>query len=226
MTRYAKFTDHEVKTFRWPYWLLPLLLLSLVLVLGLFIFITIHSSDRFGCFFHCEQHTGQKIDNGGVYPPDFVLVRDDNDTEIPTKYTRQDDKETKASTQLKIDQIRVYGNLIFPKDKVPNSINASTSQLKVTLQDGGLEDAPSTDIASTIVDLSLYKKGTVLSYEIKCKRPSNYFGLQLDAVLNMNWKASGDDWLRKGDYFVDTRTPLQLNQASTAYKVDIQLTKY
>lgn len=232
MKKYTKFTDsdHEVKTFRWPYWLLPLLFLSLVLVLGLFIFITIHSSDSFGCFFHCGQHTGQKIDNGGVSPPEFGHARDDNnntDAETFPKHTRQDDhvkeNEKKVSSQKKVDKIRIYGNLIFPKGHVPNI--PSGSHLKVTLKDSGMQDASSIEIASTSVDLSLYKKGTPLSYEIKCARPS-HTDLEVDAVLNMGWKANGDNWIKQGDYLVETSTPVYLVKGTTSYNVDVQLTKY
>lgn len=229
MKKYTKFNDqdHEVKTFRWPYWLLPLLFLSLLLVLGLFIFITIHSTDRFGCFFHCEQ----KIDNGGIRAPDFDHLRNDNnksDVETITKHAREDEKATEdtatALPQQSVGQIKIFGHIIFPKDRVPDSI-PSNSHLKVEFKDVSLQDMSSIKIASTQVDMTLYKKGTALSYEIKCKRPSERSSYDLSSVLNMGWKPNSQDWLKKGDYFTDTVIPVHITNSSI-YNIDVSLVYY
>ncbi|KAK3721603.1 hypothetical protein QZH41_000138 [Actinostola sp. cb2023] len=224
--KYAKFLDpdHEVKTFRWPYWLLPLLFLSLLLVLGLFIFITIHSTDRFGCFFNCDR----KIDDGGVPVPDDVVVPFEqrrgelNTTEgLPKAISQR--KHGQGSP--KQDQIIVCGKITFSDpSKIPKAL-PSNSHLEVKFLYNEMQDAASTTIAFTEVDLLHYKKGTVLKYEIKCPRPEpgHY---DVSAVLNMGWKKNGDDWIEKDDYFTDTNFMVKITKDTTIFEKDIDLVLY
>jgi uncharacterized lipoprotein YbaY len=220
MGKYSKFTDqdYKVKTFRWPYWLLPLLFLSLLLVLGLFIFITIHSADRFGCLFHCEQ----KIDDGGVYP------KEDSAAAAASRRNDQNATESVPKSQSKARKVSeiemtVSGKLIFPTDKVPEAIPPH-SQLKVEFSDSSLQDASSENLGKTIVDLKSYKKGTVLKYEIKCPKPKKYHdSYSVSAVLNMGWTpAKGSStWLRKGDFLTDTMFNVKITKGNTTFERDI-----
>ncbi|XP_031554050.1 uncharacterized protein LOC116291068 [Actinia tenebrosa] len=233
MGKYSKFTDldHQVKTFRWPYWLLPLLFLSLLLVLGLFIFITIHSADRFGCLFHCEQ----KIDDGGVVPPNdgpFDIRRGDHNvtehvsTKKPSTGTDSDEMimgstptptPTEATTQ-----ITVKGKLLFPSDRVPDSIPPN-SHLIVKFEDSSLQDASSVVLGKTLVDANTYKKGTNLTYKIVCPKPKNHHDFySVSATLNMGWTPTKEGpWIRHGDLFTDTMYDVKIKNNVTVYEKDI-----
>lgn len=241
MAKYSKFTDpdYQVKTFRWPYWLLPLLFLSLILVLGLFIFITIHSADRFGCLFHCEQ----KIDNGGIEAPNDVPLAsrrgDQNVSEsVPTKKPPGTDSDvvmvdstsatpTEESDQNKTesqskDMITVKGKLLFPSDRVPDSIPPH-SHLIVKFEDSSLQDAASEVLGKTVMDGSTYKKGSDLTYKIECAKPKKFHdSFSVSATLNMGWTPTkGDPWLRDGDFFTDTMYIIKLKNNVSVYEKDV-----
>ena len=65
-----------------------------------------------------------------------------------------------------------------------------------------------------------------LNYTIVCEKPEILGPMySVSAVLNVGWKASGDEWIRKGDYFTDTAHDVDLNQ-SEPIVVDIVMVHY
>lgn len=234
--KYTKFfdADLEVKTFRWPYWLLPLLFISLLLVLGLFIYITVQSSENFGCFFQC-----QKIDNGGVVPPDFGHLNGENGTDVPTEHEEREVKGTeephspvelpKNSHKDEKPRMVVSGKLIFPRTSNASAAIKNNSSLYVTVS---LEDTGIMDMASTLLGRQEFKVDSLgpnleLEYEIKCKKPNGRGSFySVSAYVNVGWKKYGDNWIRKGDFMTDTNFNLDMKPKKNLYKLDITLVKY
>ncbi|EDO33169.1 predicted protein [Nematostella vectensis] len=210
-TKYAKFSDsidHRVKVFRWPFWLLPLLFLCLILVLGLFIFITLHSTGRF-CLFHCEQ---QKIDDGGLIAPSL----EDSEAGNPDRHGMNPlhkRKDNKTVSEL----INIKGKITLPKSNMLTTV-PTNSQLRVDFEDTSIADASTVKICHTIVGLSSYKKSVPIEYSIECERPKHpHFSYSVSAVFNIGWSPvkGNNEWLRKGDYFTDTVYNVDLTKEGT-----------
>jgi len=100
------------------------------------------------------------------------------------------------------------------------------SLLKVKFQDTGRMDAPSIDLGVYEKVIEGYKTGDEITYEIKCNRP-NCFGTSMSAVLNIGWKASGSEWIRKGDHLNDTHHDIDVGNASqVVFEKDIEINHY
>ena len=72
MTKYKE-VDYKAPKSRWPLWVIPFLVAILLLLIGIFIFVTL-SAKHHCLFFDCEQ---RKIDDGGLVPPDQKPRQDD-----------------------------------------------------------------------------------------------------------------------------------------------------
>ena len=48
----------------------------------------------------------------------------------------------------------------------------------------------------------------------------------MSAVLNVGWKPSGDEWIRKGDWLNDTHHSVDISPQIKEYNCDITVVKY
>ena len=53
-----------------------------------------------------------------------------------------------------------------------------------------------------------------------------HFQFQLSAVLNIGWQASGDEWVRQGDYLNDTQHPVSIEAGKDVYENDVAVIHY
>lgn len=198
--------DYKVPRSRWPLWVIPFLVAILLLLIGIFIFITIAAKRHRCLFFDCEQPRDKVIDQGELR--DYVVIP-------PNKTNEADHKENLMS---------LHGELIFdggaPQSLPPNS------HLKVKFEDVSMMDAASLLVEETWVDLSNYNSEQNLKYSIKCKRPTGHGRYSVSAVLNMGWQADGNSWIRKGDYFTDTSHNVKIEEEVNEYKMDVTLVRY
>ena len=219
MTKYKE-VDYKAPKSRWPLWVIPFLVAILLLLIGIFIFVTL-SAKHHCLFFDCEQ---RKIDDGGLVPPD-QKPQDDDELLPPTAEpgsNRGTNNETgKAGSE---NEITVHGELMF-EGSAPDRLPAN-SYLKVEFKDVSLMDASSVLLGSTVVDLSSYNKATNLKYEIKCKTPDSHGSYSLSAVLNMGWQADENSWIKQGDYHTDTHHNVKIEDGKSEYKKDITLVRY
>ena len=66
-----------------------------------------------------------------------------------------------------------------------------------------------------------------LNYTIVCEKPEKFAPTySVSAVLNVGWKASGEEWIRKGDYLTDTMHEVDLSQETEPIVVDIIIVHY
>ena len=204
--------SYKGRRYNWPFWLIPLLAVLLFVVVGLFIFVTLDSSHRFGCLFGCEE----------------TAVLEPKSTE-KTASSKSDGESVLRSEQVQDTKgkamIQITGKLRFPADNTPKSLPAK-SHLKVEFEDVSLADASSEVLGSTVVDLTNYKKGEDLEYAIKCKKPAPHGMFSVSAVLNVGWAPTKDEWIRKGDYFTDTNIPVDIDDGKSKYEADIDLKMY
>ena len=217
MPKYKE-VDYKGPKSRWPLWVIPFLVAILLVLIGIFIFVTLGAKQHRCLFFDCEQ------------PRDKVAKTNElrNDAVIPPK-DEKSGSETKANkvqeeSQMKNSAMTVHGELIFaggaPESLPPNS------HLKVKFEDTSLMDASSVLLGETMVDLSSYNKATNLKYVIKCKKPNAHEHYSVSAVLNMGWKADENSWIRKGDYHTDTHFSVKMEDGVSDYKKDITLVQY
>ena len=209
MGKYEKFdVSYEGRRLNWPFWLIPIIAAFLIVIIGLFIFVTLDSDRRLGCLLGCEDRDDI---HGGKEDPTLITPRAESKVQ-------HDSSESKAN-------MKVSGKISFPTDKIPETL-PENSNLKVKFEDVILQDAPSKVLGSAQVDLSGYKKGQQLEYTIECKKPSEHGMYSVSAVLNVGWKANGDEWLRKGDFLTDTVLPVKIEEGKDDYTADIELVKY
>ena len=99
-----------------------------------------------------------------------------------------------------------------------------------------LEDTSRMDTSSIVLGKyeELLQAGTKvgpghegLNYTIVCEKPKNPGPMySVSAVLNVGWKANGEEWIRKGDYFTDTVHDVDLNQETDPIVADVVLVHY
>jgi len=215
--------DYKRPRSRWPLWVIPILVAILLLLIGIFIFITLSAKEHRCLFFDCEQ------------PRDRVIKPSElrNDAVIPPKdesekhgFSRGNySKTVKADQESQIENfITVHGELIFDGG-APQSL-PSNSHLKVKFEDVSIMDAASVLLGHTMVDLSSYDKSQNLKYTIKCKKPDTHGSYSVSAVLNVGWKADKNSWIRKGDYHTDMSHNVKIEDGINEYKKDITLVQY
>lgn len=206
--------EYKVYRSRWPFWVLPLLLL---LIVGLFVFLTLDATGHFGCLIVCKNP--QTIDKE-IYAP----KEDRNDKD----FSRSEEKSDETDQGLIRDGImmKVTGEVHFPKGKEPDSL-PSPSFLEVTFEDVSLMDAPANVLGRQEIDLKDYKKGDKITYSIEVEKPSELHSFyDVSAILNVGWKQTKDAWIRKGDYHTDTSFSVKLEEKTGKYERDIELVRY
>ena len=205
----SKEIDYKAPKSRWPLWLIPLLVAILLLLIGIFVFITLGAKHHRCLFFDCEQ------------PRDKVVKTNElrNDAVIPPK-----DESEKHGAREGNGTMTVHGELIFDGG-APESL-PSNSHLKVKFEDVSIMDTSSVVLGETWIDLSSYKKAQNLKYAIKCKKPSPRGSYSVSAVLNMGWKADVKSWIKRGDYFTDTNHDVKIEEGINEFKKDIHLVQY
>lgn len=217
MTKYKE-VDYKAPKSRWPLWVIPFLVAILLLLIGIFIFVTL-SAKHHCLFFDCEQ---RKIDDGGLVPPDQNPRQDDELLPPTAEPGRGMKNETGKADSA--NEITVYGELMF-EGSAPDRLPA-ISYLKVKLEDVSLMDASSVLLGETEVDLSSYNKATNLKFEIKCRRPDPHGSYSLSAVLNMGWQADENSWIKHGDFHTDTHHSVKIEDGKSEYKKDVTLVRY
>lgn len=200
--------DYKAPKSRLPLWLIPFLVAILLLLIGIFIFITLGAKHHRCLFFDCEQ------------PRDKVVKLDEvrNDEIIPPK------DELSRLNENKTNFMIVHGELIFDGG-APKSL-PSNSHLKVKFEDVSIMDASSVVLGETWVDLSNYNNAQRLNYTINCKKPSPRGSYSVSAVLNMGWQANEHSWIKQGDYFTDTSHRVKIEEEINDYKKDISVVRY
>ena len=122
--------------------------------------------------------------------------------------------------------ISVRGKISF-KGRAPKRFPRN-SRLIVEFLENRFADAPSIVHGKTVVDLSQYRRGKVVSYSITCKRPElprTFYSVS--AVLNVGWKPNNkNEWIRKGDFITDIYFEVRVNKFKRIYDRNIQLKKY
>ena len=122
--------------------------------------------------------------------------------------------------------ISIRGKISF-KGRAPKRFPRN-SRLIVEFLENRFADAPSIVHGKTVVDLSQYRRGKVLSYSITCKRPElprTFYSVS--AVLNVGWKPNNKyEWIRKGDFITDIYFKVRVNKFKRIYDRNIQLKKY
>lgn len=217
MTKYKE-VDYKAPKSRWPLWVIPFLVAILLLLIGIFIFVTL-SAKHHCLFFDCEQ---RKIDDGGLVPPD-QKPRQDDELLPPTAEPGRGMKNGTGKADS-ANEITVYGELMFERS-APERLPAN-SYLKVKLEDVSLMDASSVLLGETVVDLSSYNKATNLKFEIKCRRPDPHGSYSLSAVLNMGWQADENSWIKQGDFHTDTHHDVKIENGKSEYEKDVTLVRY
>ena len=137
------------------------------------------------------------------------------------------DKPPPRDIPLSSITMEIIGELKFRSVPVPDFL-PENSHLRVDFADVTFMDAPSVKLGESLVDVTnIYKKEKPLMYSVTCLKPASIQGrYSVSAVLNMGWKANGNEWIRRGDYFNDTTQPVELEDGKDFYKVDIEVVKY
>lgn len=210
--------DYKVHRSRWPFWVL---LVVLVLILVLFVFLTLDATGHFGCLLVCNK--AQPIDK-----VIFVPVNERNEKGLSRKEnvsSRADDPAINVKTSA-TQMMTISGEIHFPQGKVPDSL-PSPSYLEVEFEDVSMMDAPKTVLGKQTIELKNYKKGEKITYSISAEKPRDLHDFySVSAVLNVGWKTSGDEWIRRGDFQTDTVHDVKLEKAKDQYKRDIELVLY
>ena len=99
-----------------------------------------------------------------------------------------------------------------------------------------LEDTSRMDASAIVLGKheEMLQAGTIigpghegLNYTIVCEKPRNLGSMySISAVLNVGWKASGEEWIRKGDYFTDTVHDVDLSQGTDPIIADVVMVHY
>ena len=205
--------EYKVYRSRWPFWVLPLLLLLIVV---LFVFLTLDATGHFGCLVVCKN---QAIDKVLDAPKD-----DRNDKD----FSKGDGKSDGGDENTIRDglMIKVTGEVRFPKGQEPNDL-PSPSFLEVKFEDVSLMDAASTVLGRQMIDLKDHKKGDKITYSIEVEEPNELHSFyDVSAVLNVGWKQTKEAWIRKGDYYTDTSFSVKLEEKTGKYERDIELVRY
>ena len=216
--------DYKGPRSRWPLWVIPFLVAILLLLIGIFIFVTLGAKHHRCLFFDCEQPRDKVIEldeprNDAVIPPK------DESTKKPDFGESTENKTSKTDQESHFDNLTlIHGDLIFDGGS-PQTL-PQNSLLKVKFEDVSIMDASSVVLGETMVNLSSYDKAQNLKYAIKCKKPDPRGMYSVSAVLNMGWQADKKSWIRKGDYFTDTNHNVKIEKGLDEYKKDIHLVRY
>lgn len=111
----------------------------------------------------------------------------------------------------------------FPKSvgKLPKS-----SCLIVIFRDTTYADASAIYLAEKKIDMSNVSIDLTYPYEIKSSKPKpSWREYSVTAILNRGWCPDNrtQEWLRTGDFFMDTRHRVGVNPYSNKYEVDLEM---
>lgn len=129
---------------------------------------------------------------------------------------------------LESSKMKITGKVTVPKE---GASLAKESYLTVKFQDVSRMDVASIVLGTQeqlLAERTKVGPGTEpLNYTIVCDKPDKiHHSYSVSAVLNVGWKPSGDEWLRKGDFLTDTNHPVVITQVSDNFVVDIEMVHY
>ena len=134
---------------------------------------------------------------------------------------------------VKSSKMKLTGEITFTaKGQEEQTITLEEgSHLVVKFEDVSVMDVPSTLLGK---QEQLLPKGTklgsgaeALNYTIVCDAPEHKPVMaSVSAVINNGWKASGNDWIRKNDFFSDTTHYVDMSGDSDHFITDIKLVQY
>ncbi|PAA66317.1 hypothetical protein BOX15_Mlig029119g1, partial [Macrostomum lignano] len=137
----------------------------------------------------------------------------------------------KIKIKMSQQPIRVHGRILLPSN--PASL-PTPSYLTVGLSDTSLMDAPAVSLAKSSAEISesynrsgaaqalTYSLSGATRQETGCM-PNAY---SVSATINVGWKPTDQEWVRKGDYLVDTTHNVPVIEGQTEYEMDISLIHY
>lgn len=219
MVKYKE-VDYKAPSSRWPLWVIPFLVALLLVLIGLFIFITIGAKQHKCLFFDCEQPRDKAMERPAASSDDVVISPEEKSEKHGLEMSGENNTKR---VHHKDSFITVHGDVMFdvaPQSLPPNSL------LKVKLEDVSLMDVASVILGETVVDLSNYSKTKNLNYSIKSNKPNVHGRCGVSAVLNVGWKADEHSWIKAGDFFTDTSYPVIIKQGVEEYKTDVTLVQY
>lgn len=123
--------------------------------------------------------------------------------------------------------ITVKGQIEF-QNGVPEALDPNT-WLTVKIEDGSLQDAPSTVLGKNITQIKNYENGAPLTFEVtdlKIPKSSYPHSASISAVINVGWKPSGNQWIHENDYLSDTNIPVDLSSNQQSLVVNVPVIKY
>lgn len=131
---------------------------------------------------------------------------------------------------LESSKMKITGKVTVPSLQEGVSL-AKESYLTVKFEDTGMMDVASIVLGKQeqkLTERTNVGPGAVpLNYTIVCDKPEKlYSEYSVSAVLNVGWKASGDEWLRKGDFMTDTIHTVDVTEESDHVVADIELVHY
>lgn len=219
MVKYKE-VDYKAPSTRWPLWVIPFLVVLLLVLIGLFIFITVGAKQSKCLIFDCEQPRDKVMERPAGLSDDVAIPSEEKSDKHGLEMSGENKTER---AHHKESFITVHGEVLFdvaPQSLPPNSL------LKVKVEDVSLMDVASVILGETLVDLSNYSKAKNLDYSIKCKKPSVHGRYGVSAVLNVGWRADEHSWIKRGDFFTDTSYPVIIKQGVEEYKTDVTLVRY
>ncbi|XP_074645202.1 uncharacterized protein LOC141901685 [Tubulanus polymorphus] len=106
--------------------------------------------------------------------------------------------------------VKISGQIKFAGGE-PESF-PSGSFMTVKCEDTSLMDVAAVLLKHCTIDVSDYKKGKPLTYEMQVDPPADPRPeITMSCVINVGWKAQGHEWIRRGDYLNDTSHPIQFH---------------
>lgn len=132
---------------------------------------------------------------------------------------------------LESSKMKITGKVTVPSLQEGVSL-AKESYLTVKFEDTGMMDVASIVLGKQEQKLTerinVGPGAEPLNYTIVCDKPENphYSQYSVSAVLNVGWKASGDEWLRKGDFMTDTIHTVDVTEESDQVVADIEMVHY
>lgn len=131
-------------------------------------------------------------------------------------------------TPLECKKMKITGKITVSEVEEGISLGKE-SFLTVKLEDTSVMDASAVVLGEyeQLLPLGTKLGPDGLNYTIICEKPPHLGPMNsLSAVLNVGWKPTGDQWIRKGDYFTDTTHPVDLTQETEPIVADIVMVHY
>lgn len=65
-----------------------------------------------------------------------------------------------------------------------------------------------------------------MDYEIRFRSTKQLTPLNIDAVVNLGWCKTGEEWVRNGDYITTTAHSVSVEKGKQDYDANISVEKY